>query len=266
MSRELLLGPLLPRHGLQLWGPLGHLRHRCSHRCSHGWVISPDLLLGRSRVRLGPRLSGSGFPGFPAGAETLGLRKRAGGRAGGAELAEQAPEEAAGGHRPTPALARGAWVPPDPALLGLASCRRGAGETGGGPLFPRGEPPSLLPAASRPGGNPRWAPALPRGSFGPSPGGREPSPSPFGPAPTPLSCPHLRFLNLFGAKSRFAFCPLLWNFLQTLLILSCFLFLFFFPSPLLNVCFFLCLHAYQDLVGLRLPTPPPVGLILGVSD
>lgn len=39
-----------------------------------------------------------------------------------------------------------------------------------------------------------------------------------------------------------------------------------FPSSHLFKFLFLCLHVNQDLVGLRLPTPPPVGLILGVSD
>lgn len=93
---------------------------------------------------------------------------------------------------------RRTWVP-----LGFAPCRWGAGETGGGYPLARWRTAPPPPSASRPAGTLRRCPAAPSV---PAPGGGGLS------APTPLFCPHLRFLNLFGAKSRLGFCSLVGNF------------------------------------------------------
>lgn len=118
MSREQRLGPLLPRHGLQLWGSLGHLWHRCSHRGPRGWVILSDLLPGKKgglgstpSVRDSPVRGSWGVGGSPGCLGILGASEKGGPRQSGPRRLLRRPR---GNSRPSVWLSRCAWVPGGP--------------------------------------------------------------------------------------------------------------------------------------------------------
>lgn len=146
---------------------------------------------GRPLVRpLGPRLSGLGNLGYPAGAEALGLQKRT--RSGGVGRGGSWGGRA-GTKCPTRSSHAACGFPQGSALLGFASRlhRVGLGETGGGSSVPLPEIRPLLPTSAprtrgnahmafaagpgedRAGGVPR---AQPCGSWVPALEGRGPSP------------------------------------------------------------------------------------------
>lgn len=182
---------------------------------------------GRPLVRpLGPRLSGLGRLGYSAGAEALGFQKRTCGGGVGRSCSW-------GGRRGTRGPTRSSHAacgsPQGSALLGFASClhRVGLGDRRRLLRSLAGHPPSaphlsLQDPRERSHGSRCWGPArIGLGaSLGLSPAapGSQPlrggglRPGSFGPrwgssrsCSFLLSLHLLRFLNLFGAKSKFVF-------------------------------------------------------------